>query len=79
MGGVYFIRCGFYATFGVLAAIGALSMLEMFTSSTDNSDTSRWNRSGMGVHIDALTGCQYLTSNGITPRLGADGKQICLR
>ena len=36
-------------------------------------------RSNLLVLTDAKTGCQYLTSNrgGITPRLDADGKQIC--
>lgn len=34
--------------------------------------------SDMTVRTDPLTGCQYLTSgHGITPRMGADGKQIC--
>lgn len=29
------------------------------------------------VTIDPLTGCHYLTSYGFTPRLDADGRQIC--
>jgi len=31
------------------------------------------------IYTDDLTGCQYLsrTGNGITPRMGVDGKQIC--
>lgn len=30
------------------------------------------------VYRDRLTGCDYLgSSHGITPRMGADGKQIC--
>lgn len=38
-------------------------------------------RSGLRPHIDALTGCQYLSGQegGITPRLDASGKQICRR
>jgi len=33
---------------------------------------------GLGLSADALTGCQYLTNgHSITPRMGADGKQIC--
>lgn len=38
------------------------------------------NRSGMILYTDSLTGCQYLSvsrSGGITPRMGANGKQIC--
>lgn len=41
-------------------------------------DSDGRTRSGMGVHTDCLTGLQYLSSprGGLTPRLGADGKQI---
>lgn len=43
----------------------------------DNSDGQI--RSGMRVHVDNLTGCEYLSvpSGGITPRVDASGKQIC--
>lgn len=34
-------------------------------------------RSGMGLHVDAQTGCQYLSRGGLTPRLDRDGKHIC--
>lgn len=44
----------------------------------DDSDASTVVRSGMTPRTDHLTGCQYLTGGGgITPRMGADGKQIC--
>jgi len=35
--------------------------------------------SGMVVYHDHLTGCEYLASGhgGITPRLDANGKQVC--
>ena len=33
--------------------------------------------SHMDVFTDHLTGCQYLYRGSLTPRLGADGKQIC--
>ena len=47
-------------------------------SPTDNSDKSRLNRSGLIIHTDALTGCQYLSKNGnLVPRLDAQGKQVC--
>ncbi len=42
-------------------------------------------RSGMAVHRDALTGCEYLRlpapfgGGTLTPRLDVDGKQICRR
>lgn len=31
------------------------------------------------ARVDPVTGCQYITyaEGGITPRMGADGKQIC--
>lgn len=35
---------------------------------------------GASVVIDPGTGCQYLLINergGLTPRMGADGKQVC--
>lgn len=37
-------------------------------------------RSGITLFTDDLTGCQYLGSpfGPTTPRLGADGKQICI-
>lgn len=37
------------------------------------------SRSDMRLHTDALTGCQYLSApdGGITPRLSANGTQIC--
>ena len=38
------------------------------------------SRSGVSLVTDALTGCQYLKAplfGSITPRMSADGKQIC--
>lgn len=45
----------------------------------DNSDASAWNRSGLKLHTDHLTGCQYLQApnGGLTPRLDASGGHIC--
>jgi len=33
----------------------------------------------MQVHRDALTGCEYLSSNrgGLVPRTNVDGRQLC--
>ncbi len=33
----------------------------------------------MSSHLDPVTGCQYLSVNSSapTPRMGADGKQVC--
>ena len=42
----------------------------------DSTDSAE-DRSGMSLHTDALTGCQYLSSgDGITPRLNAQGEQL---
>lgn len=44
----------------------------------DDTDTPE-KRSGMRPHVDALTGCQYLSvsKGGITPRLDAQGRHMC--
>lgn len=51
--------------------------------SRDDSDPEG-GRSGFHVFTDALTGCQYIGwpsmvwgGAAITPRMGADGKQVC--
>ena len=51
----------------------------MILNTRPHDDTDQANqRSGMALHVDALTGCQYLRySSGLTPRMGRDGKQIC--
>lgn len=45
----------------------------------DDTDVPNGERSLVAPTTDHLTGCQYLTFglSGITPRMGADGKQIC--
>lgn len=47
--------------------------------SRDDSDAPNGTRSSLTLSTDHLTGCQYLSYgiNSITPRMGADGKQIC--
>lgn len=42
-------------------------------------DTDGRSLSNMRPHVDALTGCQYLSvaGGGITPRMDEDHKQIC--
>ena len=43
----------------------------------DSSDPPS-GRSGMVIHVDELTQCHYLRRNSVlTPRMGADGKQLC--
>lgn len=43
--------------------------------STDSNST----RSGLKLHVDAKTGCHYLSTarGGITPRYDRDGTHIC--
>lgn len=45
----------------------------------DSTDPKGGGRSGLGLKIDHGTGCHYLTAawGGVTPRLDAQGKQIC--
>lgn len=46
---------------------------------TDSTDFSTSDRSGLKLHTDAMTGCQYLSTSGggITPRLDRNGHQVC--
>lgn len=43
----------------------------------DSTDGER--RSGMSLHVDAMTGCHYLASQygGMTPRLDERGRHVC--
>ena len=46
--------------------------------SDDSDDRLSELKSGMVPRTDFLTGCQYLTvGEAITPRMDANGKQIC--
>lgn len=51
--------------------------VKYFADDTDGPDKI----SQMRPHVDALTGCQYLSvaGGGITPRMDEHGKQICNR
>ena len=47
---------------------------------TDSTDINWWNRSGLGLYTDNLTGCQYIKAgmfSSTTPRLNEIGKPIC--
>lgn len=52
-------------------------LLDYFHVGWDSTDGDE--RSGLKLHIDNLTGCQYLSTSrgGITPRLDKNAKQIC--
>jgi hypothetical protein len=60
------------------ATIFCLSLYQMTLpyEPKDDSDGPHEN-SHMDVYTDYLTGCQYLYRYSLTPRMGADGKQIC--
>ena len=62
---------------GRLAGVGAVQPL--FPTWDDTDDRSAGIHSEMRLRTDHMTRCQYLeSSNGaLTPRLGADGKQVC--
>ena len=47
----------------------------------DDTDASWYSRSGMSLHTDQLTGCQYLSVmfGGMVPRTDGNGKQIGCR
>jgi hypothetical protein len=53
----------------------------LFSCELGKRDSSDFpdRRSDMRIHIDARTGCHYLSVRraGITPRLDKYGKQIC--
>ena len=74
---------GFFHWIGIIV-IGGVFLLTAYTltiKSIDDSDVSRWKRSGMRVYTDNLTGIQYLSvpGGGITPRMGIDGKFIVVK
>ena len=48
---------------------------------TDNSDVSRWHRSGLRVHVDAKTGVNYVSSGifglgGLVVRVDTNGLPV---
>lgn len=54
-------------------------VLNFFKVGWDSTDGE--SRSGLGLHTDNLTGCQYLSSphGGLVPRFGNDGVHLCNR
>lgn len=61
-------------------------LMELYSATPlgrDSTDPHSWGfrtRSGMGLHEDARTGCEYLVaSGGITPRLDRDGSHYGCR
>lgn len=68
---VWSIVSWFFFVYFCIAIIGILARRD----DTDTPDA----RSGMSLYHDALTGCEYVgvLFHGFTPRLDANGKQIC--
>lgn len=52
-------------------------VLNFFKVGWDSTDGE--SRSGLGLHTDNLTGCQYLSSTrgGLVPRVDSNGTHIC--
>lgn len=64
----------------VLLIVFFISFIWGILRPIDSSDKNRWNRSGMRLRTDHLTGVQYFETNpglfgapSITPRLNPDG------
>lgn len=64
----------------IIALLALILLIGTFSAwrpkdTTDPPD----GRSGMGLHTDHETGCQYLSHprGGLTPRLDSTGKHIC--
>ena len=62
----------------VIGLVISMSVIYASKKPKDSTDPID-GRSGLEIKVDALTGCQYLTTpkGGLTPRLDANGKQIC--
>ena len=60
----------------VLAVVTMVSMTSSCSTSRDDTDPVD-GRSGMMLLTDSGTGCQYRYWGSLTPRMDANGKQIC--
>lgn len=47
----------------------------------DSTDVNPFNRSGMSLHVDNMTGCEYLgaAKGGLIPRVNANGMHMGCR
>lgn len=64
--------------FLVIAILGVFLLVYSRPMTPYNDTDLPGNRSGMDLLTDHGTGCQYLYRRGaITPRMDANGKQIC--
>ena len=70
------LRYVFNHVFWALVLVGLASSTPI---GRDDADPGQWGaRSGMRLHTDSLTGCQYLAnpSGGITARVDRAGKHV---
>lgn len=58
--------------------VTALVVVGLASIPRDNSDPPG-GRSGMDVRVDALTGCEYLSRRGLTPRVDGQGRHLGCR
>lgn len=65
------VFCAMVAAFSLLI-IGLGKILPSSRDDTDPPD----GVSGMSLHTDHKTGCQYVAKGGITPRLDGSGKHV---
>lgn len=70
---------GFFFGLGALMAYTLMVLIGTLLTYPERDSTDPPNgRSGLRLLIDHQTGCHYLAyKGGLTPRLDADGKQIC--
>ena len=88
----YLEEMGRRLTEGALTTIGKyliysfalLVVLTLFVNlmgwGVDNSDASSWDRSGLRIYTDELTGVQYVSDgNALTVRIHPDGSPVLSR
>jgi len=67
-----------YIVLTILVTIGITFVMHRPYDSTDSTDKSE--RSGLELFIDYGTGCHYVATawgKALTPRMNANGKQLC--
>lgn len=74
-----FQKVGVGALLGLLTFTTISLSVNWIKGNFDRDSTDGTERSGMKIHIDAQTGCQYLSvkGGGVTPRINPNGQPIC--
>lgn len=74
-------KIGFWFAVGAMQAVSIIVLIAYAMTSlltpVDDTDTSRWQRSGVKIITDKATGCQYLMGQGggLILRKPCDGRQ----